>query len=324
MTHIKVRNVQQALSEGFWNMRLITDRQQSRNGEVLVYPGPVLTEYEYPMERVLFHPRRDANPVFHLMESIWMLAGSNDVNWLLPFNSQFGKYAEDDGRVWGAYGYRWRRHFAIDQIAGIIEELSAHRDSRRAVMSMWSPQHDLGRDKRDLPCNTHIYFDLIGNRLNMTVCCRSNDMLWGAYGANAVHMSVLQELIAHALFVEMGVYRQFSNNFHLYTDNAMVQDLLGTPPYYEFGDDPYNSKVCWVPLVSGDEDWEDFVIDCQALVAGDIFFRTAFFHTVVRPLQHLYLRRKTGEVVVVPNYLKQTDWGLAFHEWVERRNDIQA
>lgn len=319
MLHIKVRNVQQALSEGFWKMRLINDRQQSRNGEVLVHPGPVMTEYEYPMERVLFEPRRDANPVFHLMESIWMLAGSNDVNWLLPFNSQFGKYAEEDGRVWGAYGHRWRSHFGFDQIKLVIHELTEHHESRRAVMAMWSPELDLGQDKRDLPCNTHIYFDLIGGRLNMTVCCRSNDMLWGAYGANAVHMSMLQELIAHALFREMGVYRQFSNNFHLYTDNKMAQDMLATPPRYKIGEDPYDSKVCWVPLISGGEVWSDFVYDCEAIVYGDIIFRTAFFHTVVRPLRELYLARKVGQVISVPDELKQTDWGLAFHEWTERR-----
>lgn len=318
MKHIKVRNVQEALAEGFWQMRLYNDRQQSRNGEVLVYPGPVMTEYDLPMERVLFEPRRDANPVFHLMESIWMLAGRQDVQWLLPFNSQFGKYAEDDGLVWGAYGHRWRSHFGIDQIKGVIKELTEHPESRRAVMAMWSPEWDLNQSKRDLPCNTHIYFDMIGGRLNMTVCCRSNDMLWGAYGANAVHMSMLQELIAHALFCEMGVYRQFSNNFHLYTDNQMAQEMLASPPAYEWPD-PYDSKVCWVPLVSSDETWLDLVADCELMVMGYRAFRTAFFQTVALPLYDLYLERKSGAAITVPDDLKQTDWGLAFHEWVERR-----
>ena len=108
MKHIKVRNVGHAFGEGFWHMRLLGPecRQESRNGPVLVSPGPVLTEYEFPMERVLINPRRDANPVFHLMEAIWMIAGGRDVSFLLPFNEKFGQYAEPDGNVWGAYGYR--------------------------------------------------------------------------------------------------------------------------------------------------------------------------------------------------------------------------
>ena len=41
-------------------------------------------------------------------------------------------------------------------------------------------------------------------------------MLWGAYGANAVHMSVLQEYVATALNVSIGTYTQMSDSLHIY------------------------------------------------------------------------------------------------------------
>ena len=66
--------------------------------------------------------------------------------------------------------------------------------------------------------NTNIYFKIRENKLKMTVCCRSNDMLWGAYGVNVVHMSVLQEYMATMIGVEMGEYRQISDSFHIYTE----------------------------------------------------------------------------------------------------------
>ena len=46
-------------------------------------------------------------------------------------------------------------------------------------------------------------------KLCMTVCNRSNDMLWGAYGANVVHMSMLQEFVA--LFSKFTDGRLYSN-----------------------------------------------------------------------------------------------------------------
>jgi hypothetical protein len=49
--------------------------QGSRAGDVLVAPHPVMSVTSIPTERVLFDPARDANPFFHLFESLWMLAG---------------------------------------------------------------------------------------------------------------------------------------------------------------------------------------------------------------------------------------------------------
>ena len=41
-------------------------------------------------------------------------------------------------------------------------------------------------------------------RLQMTVHCRSNDIIWGTYGANAVHFSILQEYVAARIGVDLG------------------------------------------------------------------------------------------------------------------------
>lgn len=46
------------------------------------YPYAISTTYLNSTERVLFDPKRDCNPFFHFMESLWILAGRNDVAWL--------------------------------------------------------------------------------------------------------------------------------------------------------------------------------------------------------------------------------------------------
>src|ERR1035437_1373505 len=101
-TIIKVRNVEEALGEGFQWLKVAGLNETSRNGPVRVAPGPVLTEYSHPQERVVFNPVRDANPVFHLLESLWMLAGSDSVGFLLPYNARMAEYADSDGFLHGA------------------------------------------------------------------------------------------------------------------------------------------------------------------------------------------------------------------------------
>lgn len=320
MTHcITARNVNHAFADAWFYLAAAGVREPSRAGPVLVAPGPVITEYQYPRQRVLFNPRRDANPVFHLMEALWMLAGGRHVAWLEQFSSRIGTYAEDDGNIHGAYGHRWREHFKVDQLARVIEVLAADRNSRQAVLQMWDPAADLWGTWRDRPCNTAIYFDCRGGLLNMTVTCRSNDILWGCYGANVVHFSILQEVVAAGVGVPVGVYRQFSNNWHAYLDNAQVQSFLSTPPAAVH--DHYAAGVDALPLLAPGEAWQDFVSDCENLVHhGYTGMSTHFMGRVAVPLHNAYLARKAGLPFNMADIL-DCDWKYAFKEWCERRSD---
>src|SRR5882724_1362648 len=187
---LKCRNVNAALADGIMYLRTSGITQTSRNGPVLVAPEPVLTVYRKPQERVLFSPRRDANPFFHLMEALWMLAGRNDLAWPLYFNSKFGAYSDDGVTVHGAYGDRWRVGMGFDQLIPIANELKNNPESRRCILQMWDATQEAGQYNdlykaigggKDVPCNTHVYFLVQdGGTLDMTVCCRSNDIILGA------------------------------------------------------------------------------------------------------------------------------------------------
>jgi hypothetical protein len=317
---IQARNVNRAFMDGWHWMRVDGVQEASRNGPVLVANGMVITEYSQPTERVLFNPDRDANPVFHLMEAIWMLAGCREVEWLRQFNANIATYAEPEGYIHGAYGYRWRHGFGVDQLPVLIEILRKTPDSRQSVLQMWNASKDLTYyPYKDRPCNTHAYFDLRGGVLNMTVCCRSNDMLWGAYGANAVHFSILQEVIAHAVRAPVGVYRQVSNNFHVYTNNDIVKNFLANPPMYDW--DAYSDgTTAALALLQEDETWIDLLAECEKMVRhGRKPVYNSFLRDVAHPLMEAYLLRqqkKEWSVAAVPD----CDWKLAFTEWVERRD----
>jgi thymidylate synthase len=340
-------SVSQALSQGLHALRVRGITQPSRVGDVLVSPHPVLTVYSNPRNRVLFSSLRDANPFFHVMESLWMLAGRNDLPWLAEFNKRMATYSDDGGRTQpGAYGHRWRHYFGFDQLETLIVELKHNPQTRRAVLAMWDGGHENDRSgpeldsdllngiagSADVPCNTHAYFDTIDGKLNMTVCCRSNDIWWGAHGANAVHFSFLLEYVAAMTDLSMGVYRQFSNNYHAYTNvipesqlMPVARDVKASDRY--FGHDgpflsPLPVTLTQVNLVTPDspttflEDLNWFMDD----VGGN--YGHLFFSTVAEPMRRAWRAHKAKdypEAIHQAEQIRAEDWRIACVEWLRRR-----
>jgi len=350
MRVILARNVNDAFYNGLQLLHKEGQRQESRAGKVLVAPYPVVTEYHHPQERVLFRQSRDANPFFHLFEALWMLAGCNDATWLDRFVGDFSaRFAEADGYQHGAYGFRWRHHFDIegwgpfgepDQIAKVIKLLKANPDDRRVVLTMWDPVADLGHNYKDIPCNTHAYVrvrkdqkltvtepacaggvDLGPERgvLDLTVCCRSNDAIWGAYGANAVHFSVLQEYLAACIGVGIGTYYQISNNFHAYVDVLMKMDLHPER-------DPYQISANITPIVTVPDAFDQ---DLKAFMGGALGFRysNAFFELIAIPMFQAHTAWKDGArqaaVDIVNTLPVNCDWRMAAKQWMMKRLKAQ-
>jgi hypothetical protein len=244
---IEVKNVRAALPEGLRYLGEVGLPQESRAGRVLVAPGPVATCYERPWQCALSSPVRDANPFFHLYEACWMLAGRDESAGLDHYVKDFGaRFAEEGGIVAGAYGYRWRFQFGFDQLSHLAEKLRDDPATRQAVLQMWdatvgdrSGADDLRGRWRDRPCNTQAYFRMRRGALDMLVTCRSNDMVMGAYGANAVHFAFLHQYLAARVGVPAGTYTQLSNDFHAYVGDlerlakraglGPLERVLGTP-----------------------------------------------------------------------------------------------
>lgn len=318
--HISATNVPRAYEALLWQMRIHAKPEESRAGPVLVMPEPTHLTIHDPMERVLMDPSRDANPFFHLMETIWMLAGQNDVGWLLNFNKRYSEYS-DMGAVRGAYGFRWRTHFGIDQIIKVAEMLRKDPETRRAVIAMWDPGYDLEPGYHDYPCNTHIYFRAIKGRLDMTVCNRSNDFFWGMMGANCVHMTILQEIIAGHAGLRTGRYHVFTNNLHVYQNMPRFEELWASVP----DKDPYSGYKPVLPWYIPDEKWpiEDFLQECYAFVVGNPESVThPWLRQIALPMLKAWTERqlKLGDGLSHIQQMPTTlDWRKAAEEWINRR-----
>lgn len=329
---LNVRNVHDALPYGMEFLRLSGVPRDSRNGPVLVADSPVTTVYAKPEERVIFWPERDANPFFHVMESLWMLAGRNDVQFCTRFVKTMQDFSDDGKTFHGAYGWRWRNHFGFDQLGHVIEALKANPEDRRQVVQMWDATIDLGRSGKDLPCNTQIFFAVsTQGKLDMTVLNRSNDMIWGAYGANAVHFSYLQEYVARGVGIEVGRYFQVSNNFHAYrkTFDPLVGLADKAPDPLRSGDsnNPYaTGEVKPYPLISTDlKTWQEdlSVFMSEGAIIG---FRDPFFRRVANPILLAHNAYKNGkgheryiDALELLGNCEATDWRKACEEWINRR-----
>ena len=291
---------------------------ETRHGKAKAYDGPILFGMRRPWENVLFCPARMANPYFHVMETVWMLAGSKNGKWLEPFNKNIMSYAEDDGYINGAYGHRWRNAFMRDQLIGVIKELTRDKHSRQAVIAMYNPFSDWQDHWRDRPCNTHIYFRRRetneGPRLDMTVCNRSNDLVWGACGANAVHMTYMHQFICSALKISQGRYHVMSNNLHIYEHHWHMLDNPLTFDWYGEYD------VFTVPIFQHEQSPWEFLMECEDFVryADEIEYKSQWLQEVVKPMYSHYMCRLNGDKVTydVEDNADQA-WGHAEYLWRE-------
>jgi hypothetical protein len=329
---ITTDTVDNALALGLEYLVATGIEEPSRNGPVLVSNVPVTTVYTKPQQRVLFGSLRNANPFFHLFEALWMLGGRNDIEFVKQFNSRMGQYSDDQVTQRGAYGYRWRKWFGYDQLEVIAKELKANPTSRRCVLAMWDGgEHsytsidnlepgDLLATTVDKPCNTHIYFRVNNGRLDMTVCCRSNDVLWGAYGANVVHMSILLEFMATWVGIPMGRYYQISNNYHLYTDvlsayqamemaqNCRLSGQYGSPT------SKHTLPIINIPIKSWHVDLNSFLDNpLDSCFSVDTFFRETCY-----PMFKAWQFRRDPISLSWAGRIAAPDWRLASTGWITR------
>lgn len=346
MIVLDCQNVDEALVRGMYELKRVGRREESRNGPVLVAPCPVVTIYRNPMERVLTRRFRDANPFFHFYEQLWILAGRQDLAPLTRFVKRFASYSDDGGKTQNAaYGHRLRVS-AGDQLSAAIHKLKKNRGDRRVVLSLHDPTLDTfyegdeqGLDSgattyvsglgqlytgRDAACNIAATLQVADGALHLVVFCRSNDIIWGCYGANAVHFAAILEYVATFANLKIGSYTQISVNWHAYVD-VFEKTMLAmmTDPTHSVARNfaPRRMILATTGQSEWDEDVDRFVTpDGHAPTWTD--FHDPFFTTVAYPIvraHDLHKQKRRHEALKTIESCAADDWRVACTEWLERR-----
>ena len=192
------------------------------------------------------HPERKHNVAVQIAETLWVLSGRSDMDYLSRFLPRARTWS-DDGLFWRAgYGPRLREYtgcyvgtayehlpMSTDQIQMTVNKLISDPATRQAYISIWDPvKENMSTGSKDYPCNVGLQFISRKGDLNCCVFNRSNDLIWGLTGINVVEFSILQRLMASwAGFSSVGYYVHHSNSLHVYDSMFdRVSNIASTAP----------------------------------------------------------------------------------------------
>jgi thymidylate synthase len=160
-----------------------------------------------------------------LGEFIWYVAGSDDPAFIQHYIDWYKNVRLDSGRVPGAYGPRLFGAPPYDQISKVVNILKQRPNSRRAVVQLYRADDlalSLGAtstsDLFEVPCTCTLQFLNRGGTLLLVVYMRSNDAYKGL-PHDVFCFTMLQEVVARAVGVELGCYVHCVGSLHLYEDD---------------------------------------------------------------------------------------------------------
>jgi thymidylate synthase len=191
-----------------------------------------------PWQREITLPDRKANIAAQIVETMWVLAGRNDVAGLAPYLPRAADFT-DDGVSWRAgYGPRLRNYHGVDQLAYVVDTLKESPGSRQAVATLWDPTEDT-KPGKDIACNNWLSFSSRLGFVDLHVGIRSNDAMWGWSGINAFEWSVLLEVVAGLTGLSVGSLHFSTTSFHLYQQHwAKADRIRRNSPLMPHSDSP--------------------------------------------------------------------------------------
>ena len=200
----------------------------------------VLLEITDPRARISRTETR-GKPYSCLGELCWYLARTNDLPFIEYYLKQYKHYA-DGNHIFGGYGPRLFDWKSVNQLANVIARLKRRPDSRQAVIQLFDAL-DLVEEHKDIPCTCTLQFMIRQDSLHMLTSMRSNDAFWGL-PHDIFCFTMLQEIVARTLSVEVGTYKHVVGSLHLYEKSM--------PAARRFFDEGWQSTTAMPPMPVGD------------------------------------------------------------------------
>ena len=170
-----------------------------------------------PSDKAITNTERRWNQKYAAAEWAWYLSGDPNI---IKLGQLYGKIppiwekmADSNGNVNSNYGYQWQRNNQIDYV---VAKLRDNPKTRHAAISIYDCK-EFDKYAKDTPCTYAIQFTIIDGKLCMSVYMRSND-IWYGFCNDQYQFSMLQQLVAKRLSIEIGTYYHFAHNLHLYNN----------------------------------------------------------------------------------------------------------
>jgi len=151
-----------------------------------------------------------------LGELCWYLSGSANVDAIAYYLPRYREFAVGN-EVPSAYGPRLRHFDGFDQLLNAVNSINANPWTRKAVIQIFD-HSDLALGLTEVPCTCTLQFMLRDGSLELIVYMRSNDAYLGL-PHDIFAFTMMQELVARLVGVDLGVYTHVVGSMHLYTEN---------------------------------------------------------------------------------------------------------
>lgn len=147
-------------------------------------------------------------------ELLWYLAASDDLDFINYYIPGYGEFAEENGKIHGAYGPRIFSDGENSQFKIVQNMLSKRAGTRKAVIQLFDAL-DLRKEYKDVPCTCTLQFFVRKSKLDLVVYMRSNDAYLGL-PHDIFSFTMIQEVMARSLGCDVGIYKHTVGSLHLY------------------------------------------------------------------------------------------------------------
>lgn len=262
-----IAEIYQFLRSRLLNAPIISPRG-IKTKEILV-PRIVLTN---PRNRFMYHPNRTYNLPFNIVEFLFMVTGANSVKYLEFYNPNVSQFSDNGLTFYGAYGTRIAGYFT-----SLIKKLKSDINTRQAVLSIYNSA-DMIIDTKDVPCTLALNFMIRDNKLDLITYMRSNDLFWG-FQYDVVNFTLIQELIANELGIDVGNYYHIPTSLHVYEkhfgllEDIPKMDLIETPIFNWLSFDIAENISLFSKILveSSRNDWQNIFNEYYFLIRSNDF-----------------------------------------------------
>jgi hypothetical protein len=222
-----------------------------------------------PRQRVFAPTEGSFNVAVAVARFVWHMGASSALS-AIAFYEPRAHLFSDDGEVLPGSNSGARLFggaTGIDQIRGIVSRIRADGSSRRAAAVVWRPEDAL-RQSRDIPCTMAMTCHCRGGELITTVNMRSNNAV-RLLPYNLFEYTMLAELIAAELDVEVGPYWHSVSSLHVFDEEIDTARAISSSPVDPSG----KSAMPEIPRGEGALEQVSQLVDSEAQLRAAVTAR---------------------------------------------------
>ena len=266
----KYSNFQQAYY-GMINEILNNGKESVVRGLDMIELIPGYFEIENPRDRLLNIDCRSKITKYTFGELMWYLSGNDSVEFIGKYSKMWPQLTDDGIHNNSAYG-KYIFKPMPNKGFGVIYDGSndPNYNSNISFKTQWDfvkeiLQNDPGTRQavihikpiqmystKDTVCTYFLQFFIRNNKLDMIACMRSNDIMFGTT-FDIFMFTFLHELMASELGIEVGTYKHFASNIHIYKkDMDKINAILEEDPNketFKFDKIPSNFREHDLPIL---------------------------------------------------------------------------